>query len=635
MMSDLQKRGVIEISDREAEAGFEKSESSAFCLQLENMLSQSSSALETLKKHAHISSGLLASLNGRREITVEEYSQNTAETKKTAGICSDINALANQLVQCKNEIARLDVVIDELKSYEKLDIPQGFAQTAKTKVFIGTVKGQYDTQSLKSALADIYNGTCELDVISSSPLQTRVFAICLKSDEQQLLSALASLGWMAVSGGDKDLTPTEKIENLSVRKEALEAEISIISKLIADYADSAENIEFLCDFYAMRIDRYKEYDKILQSENSVIITGYIPERSLSELSDIEQKYKACVIAKDPEPDEDVPVELSNNGFSRPCEGILRMYSPPSKTDIDPTAPMSIFFYLFFGIMLSDAGYGLIITLACAIALLKFNMEDNLKNSIKMFLYCGISTMFWGVLFGGFFGDLIQQVSDHFFGNPIIVKPVWLSPLDEPLTLLIFGLILGFIHIFVGMILNFVNLCRQGRVIDALFDVGLWMIVLSGAAVMAVGMYLSSDICSKVGIIMMAAGAVGLVLTQGRSKKGFGKVVSGIASLYDITSYASDILSYSRVMALGLATGVLAQVVNILGTMSSGFLGVLLFIVVFLIGTAISLAMNALGAYVHTIRLQYVEFFSKFYEGGGRFFKPFSANTKFIRFKKSK
>ena len=137
----------------------------------------------------------------------------------------------------------------------------------------------------------------------------------------------------------------------------------------------------------------------------------------------------------------------------------------------------------------------------------------------------------------------------------------------------------------------------------------------------------------VGAWVAVGGAAGLILTQGRHKKGIGKVISGIASLYDITSYASDILSYSRLMALGLATGVLAQVVNMLGTMSDGVVGVLIFIVVFLFGTTISLAMNALGAYVHTIRLQYVEFFSKFYQGGGRLFKPFAAKTRYFRFKK--
>ena len=354
-----------------------------------------------------------------------------------------------------------------------------------------------------------------------------------------------------------------------------------------------------------------------------------------KIVDLEKKYNACIIITDPnENDDDVPVELSNNAFSKPAEGILRMYSPPSKKDIDPTAPMSVFFYIFFGLMLSDAGYGLLVVLGCVIALLKFNMEEKMKNNIKLFLYCGISTCFWGVLFGGYFGDLIYRVSDHFFGAPIIVKPLWLDPLKEPLTLLIFGIALGVVHVFAGMIINFINLLRHGEILSAVFDVGLWLLTLSGAVVLAVGLGLGINLTS-IAVVMMIAGAVGLVLTQGRDKKGFSKVVSGVASLYDITSYLSDILSYSRIMALGLATGVLAQVVNLLGTMSEGVLGVLMFIVIFLIGTAISLAMNALGAYVHTIRLQYVEFFNKFYEGGGRFFSPFSANTKFIRFKKPK
>ena len=635
LMGHLQKLGLLEISDQSPSDGFEKSESISERTQMESMLSQTLEARETLKKTAGIKSGLLSSLNGRRELTIPEYYENTEKLKETAAVCSDINSLSSQISQCKSEIARLSVALDEMQPYSSLGIPTGLRQTASCAVFIGSVKGQYDSDLLKSALSESFDSPFYCESVSVSAMQSCIFAVCLKADKQRFQSALSALGFAFTQSAKSDMTPAESIKAMTERRSALESDIEVMTRLIAGFADRLENIEFLADFYAMRIDRYREYDKLLQSKNAVIISGYIPERDAPELQKIEQDYNACVILKDPEDDEDVPVELSNNAFSRPCEGILRMYSPPSKTDIDPTAPMSIFFYIFFGLMLSDAGYGLVIALGCIILLLKFNMEDKLKNNIKMFLYCGISTMFWGVLFGGYFGDLIYRVSDHFFGNPIIVKPVWLDPLKEPMTLLIFGLALGVVHIFTGMIINFVNLCRHGRVKDALFDVGLWLIVLSGAVALAVGIALGVSAANTAGLIMMAAGAVGLVLTQGRDKKGFGKVISGIASLYDITSYASDILSYSRVMALGLATGVLAQVVNILGTMSDGVLGVIMFIVIFLFGTAISLSMNALGAYVHTIRLQYVEFFNKFYEGGGRFFKPFSANTKFIRFKKPK
>ena len=635
LMADLQKRGVVEIKDNEQTDGFYKSDTLSQRMQIENMKNGAVNALEILSKFAPQKKGLLSSLNGRREITVIDYDEYVKNLRKTSEMCADINALQSQLTDCENEIVRLKIAVDELKSYQKLDIPTGFTGTVYTHAFIGTLKGEYTLDSLNSAISQHFSGDFQCEVISSNALQTRIFVITHSKMSEQMQNALSHLHFARVANSDSTLTPAEKISHMTKRLTALETETTLIHRLICDYAPDRENIEFLIDFYSMRIDRYREYEKLLNSENAVIITGYIPSRDVEQIADLEKKYNACIIVTDPdENDDDVPVELSNNAFSKPAESILRMYSPPSKKDIDPTAPMSVFFYIFFGLMLSDAGYGLLVVLGCVIALLKFNMEEKMKNNIKLFLYCGISTCFWGVLFGGYFGDLIYRVSDHFFGVPIIVKPLWLDPLKEPLTLLIFGIALGVVHVFAGMIINFINLLRHGEVLSAVFDVGLWLLTLSGAVVLAVGLGLGLNL-TLVAVIMMIAGALGLVLTQGRDKKGFGKVISGVASLYDITSYLSDILSYSRIMALGLATGVLAQVVNLLGTMSKGVLGVLMFIAIFLVGTAISLAMNALGAYVHTIRLQYVEFFNKFYEGGGRFFSPFSANTKFIRFKKPK
>ena len=633
LMADLQKSGLLEISQVEREEDFELSESSAERTHLESLLTQSLTALDTLKKTAQIKSGLLSSLNGRREITFADYDEKVKSISKTADICGDINELQKQITQCQSEILRLDVAIDEMQEYTKLDIPTNFSGTTRTKAFVGSIKGRYSEELLNNAISESTDAPFVSQIIATNDMQTKVFVIGLKKDEEELSKSLSMLGFARASGSDK--TAEEKVDQLKRRRSDLKREIPTLKSLICEFSGEVENIEFLADFYAMRIDRYKEYDKLLQSKNTVIVSGYAPERDVVQLEEIAKRHNACIIANDPTDDEDVPVELKNNGFSKPSEGILRMYSAPSKTDVDPTAPMSFFFYLFFGLMLSDAGYGIILVLGCIIGLLKFNLEDNMKNNLKMFLYCGISTIFWGAMFGGWFGDLVYRVTNNFFGAPIVVKPIWLDPLKEPMTLLIFGLALGVVHIFTGMIINFINLCRNGKVLSAFLDVGTWLVTLSGVLVMAVGMYFGFDTVKTVGISMLIGGAVLLICTQGRDKKGFGKIIGGIASLYDITSYASDILSYSRVMALGLATGVLAQVVNILGTMQKGIIGVLMFIVIFLFGTAISLSMNALGAYVHTIRLQYVEFFNKFYEGGGRFFKPFSANTRFIRFKKPK
>ena len=242
-------------------------------------------------------------------------------------------------------------------------------------------------------------------------------------------------------------------------------------------------------------------------------------------------------------------------------------------------------------------------------------------------------MMWGALFGSWFGDLIPKIAETFFNTKIGSMGIY-DPIADPMPLLILSMILGIIHLFTGMALNFYNLVRHGRVKDAVFDVGFWYLLLIGFIMIIPMAPLGTGIVGTVGKWLAIVGAAGLILTQGRDKPNiFMRLFGGIGSLYDVTSYLSDVLSYSRLLALGLATGVIAMVVNTMASLGGkSVLGVILFVVVCLLGHTMNLLINVLGAFVHTNRLQYVEFFKKFYEGGGIPFKPFGVNTKYTKFK---
>ncbi|MBQ7128444.1 MAG: V-type ATP synthase subunit I [Clostridia bacterium] len=632
-VSFLQKAGVVEIKQTEQLEGFGKKDYLSQRLTFERMVSTAENALEILNKKAPEKKGMLSFLNGRKEIDEVSYQKMVSKSTSTIMYCYDIVSLEKQYSDECAEIGRITIEIDELDGWRSLDMPTGFKGTKHTACFIGSFAESLTAGEIASLLQEKgYEGTAEIEVVSSSKIQTNVFISCLKSDAEQLESVLRKCGYNYVSSPSATLVPVERIKELELRKNGLEADSKQILLLIEKFSTFREEIEFFVDYYSSRAKRYELYGDLKQSENTAIIDGYIPEKFAEKIQEnLEEKFAAAVEITDPEEDEEVPVALSNNSLTRPCESLVSMYSMPSKNDVDPTSPMAFFFYIFFGMMLSDAGYGLLIVLGCTIGLLKFNLEDNWKNNLKMFLFCGISTCFWGILFGGFFGDLIPQIASTYFGKTIAM-PKLLDPISDALPLLILGIAMGVVHIYYGMALNFYNLCRRGKVLDAIFDVGLWFVTLTGAVVAIVGAMGGYSNITPYGLYILAAGAVGLVLTQGRNNKGAGKVIGGIASLYDITSYASDMLSYSRLMALGLATGVFAQVINQLG-IGTGVVGVIKFVIIFVIGNAISFAMNALGAYVHTIRLQYVEFFGKFYEGGGKEFKPFNLKTKFFRLKK--
>lgn len=272
-------------------------------------------------------------------------------------------------------------------------------------------------------------------------------------------------------------------------------------------------------------------------------------------------------------------------------------------------------------------------IAALVAKLKLKVSGSMKKTADFALYCGISTMIWGALFGGWFGDLIPTVCTTFLGmekGPDLA--LWLSPVDNSMELLLYSFLFGIIHLFAGLAVRFYMLCKKHDVIGAFCDVIPVYVFISGFAVIGKDLIVPvSPSVKSLGMKLLAAGAVLIILTSGRSAKNIlGKLGGGLYGLYNTTTgYLGDILSYSRLLALNLVTGIIANVVNLLASM---FGNPILFVVIFLIGHAVNLAINLIGTYVHTNRLQYVEFFSKFYEGGGRVFTPFRINSKYHKFK---
>jgi V/A-type H+-transporting ATPase subunit I len=345
-----------------------------------------------------------------------------------------------------------------------------------------------------------------------------------------------------------------------------------------------------------------------------------------------------------EADGGAPVALSNNPFSNALEGVLESYSMPGKGEFDPAVAMSVFYYLMFGLMFSDAGYGLLMAGVCGFCLKKFkNMEESWRKSITMFFWCGVATVFWGVMFSSYFGDVVNVVSKTFFGKEVGIPPLWFQPMENPMKLLIFCLSIGLVHLTFGYVLNGVKLLRQGNALGAAWDALLpitliypLVVILTGSTMFLGLAGFKFDIPQSVSTICLAvsgASMVFIVLTAGRESKNWGKrLLKGAYGLYNILAgWLSDVLSYSRLLALGLATGVIASIMNQLGVMGGkSVFGVILFVVVFAVGQALNFGINVLGAYVHSNRLEYVEFFGKFYEGGGRKFKPFGVHTKYIK-----
>ena len=651
LLEHLQDSALVQLTKSEkSREGFRRVNVTPQMQVFERNVELTRQALKILDSVKPEKTSMLDSFKGRREIDPDEIGVIASNAKKVIEVCTRITELDKECSDNAAEQIRVKTQLAQLESWRKLDIPLNTEGTRSTAVFIGSLPEQYTEQRLKTALAEENPKLeFELEIQFSEPKLTNAVIFTPKSQKTMAEEALRSLGFARPLSPTHKI-PKEKTKRLTDESERLVRETEEARAEIATYEDMREKIKETQDYFSFRADKYNVINHLDHSRHVFIVEGYVPEEDCEKLEALCVRVATCVVEFE-DADDDAPVKLKNNKFAEPAQGILTMYASPGKTDLDPTPVLAFFFYFFFGMMFSDAGYGVLMVIATGLMIKLFKPDKKMRNNLKLFQYCGISTTFWGLVFGSIFGDAPAAVYNMMTGSNVVMAhsisnmndptpallpwPV-IDPQADALMLLIISISFGLIHILVGMSCKFIVCFRQKDYAAAFFDTGLWMLMLVGFAVLAAGLVVS-PVLVTVGAVIAIACAVGLVLTQGRGKKGIvGKAIGGLASLYDITSYISDLLSYSRLLALGLTTGVMAQVFNMLATMmGTNVLGIVFLVVIMLLGHAINIGLNALGAYVHTMRLQYVEMFSKFYEGGGKEFEPFSLNSKYIKIQEDK
>ena len=654
ILEALQRRGVVDIKKTSPSS---ENLSSPDTLGAVNTFLKASSvfeqALSILEDISPENKSAFESLKGKRDLSLENYYVFASETDTITIEANKILSLHKSLGEKKAEITRLKLQIESLTPWDRLDLPLNFKGTSKVSYFAGTFPEQKTLEEIVTA----YDSALEkigadkekerlfvdVEIISSDKNQTACVIFCERASEDAVKSALRETGFSNPQISTEKV-PSLLIEETKEKIKNFEEEIKEAEKELKSLSGMRSAFKFMIDYYSMRIEKYRALASLNQTEKTFILTGYVPEKAAKDLeAEFTRRYNAAVELFIPEEDEEVPVLLKNNAFAAPCEGVLETFSLPKKGELDPTFAMSLFYYVLFGLMLSDLAYGLIMVFGCWFALWKFkNMDDSLKKTLKMYLYCGISTAFWGAMFGGFFGDAVTVISSTYFGKEITFKPLWFEPIKDPMKMLVFSFTFGIVHLFAGLFMKLITCIKHRKYKDALYDVLFWYLLVGGGItyLLSLDMFINmTNLSFKVPeagakIVALAAiiGAVGIVLTGGRSSKNiFKRLAKGAYELYGVTGYLSDILSYSRLLALGLATGVIAQVFNKMGSMlGGGIIGFILFMIVFIVGHSLNIGINLLGAYVHTNRLQFVEFFGKFYEGGGEKYSPLKANTKYYK-----
>mgnify|MGYP005761697971 CR=1 FL=1 len=648
ILERLQEFGAMEIDIRLADSGeYELQDVAPSRAIFEKQAHMADHALEILQEYAPEKTGMFASLEGKPLVDQETFNKAAVCQENYMETARSITSLEKQIAEKKASIQKLNDRIQALTPWLSLPVPVNYAGTRCTSCLIGTIAGNLKEEDVRGILTQYAPETEAVDVqiLFADKDYTYVAATCLKEEAKTVEEALRAGGFSRPAQAVRKV-PAEYRRELEEELQRESKELLSLQEEVASYADRRQELKVVSDYYRIRADKYEVLGKIPQTEKTFALSGYVPAcRADALIRELREKYGAMAQTEPIGEDEDVPVVLKNNRFSQCVEGVLASFGFPGKDDIDPTFFMSVFYVILFGLMLSDAAYGAIVSIACGVLLVKFpRMGENMKKSIQLFFWCGLSTIVWGVLFGGYFGDVVDIVSETFFGRKVTIPALWFVPLNEPMKMLMYSMLFGVIHLFTGLALKGYICLRDRRYLDFFCDCVLWFMLLIGLIGILLPTELFAGIAGQQIVLpaavvtaakwMAIAGAVGIVLMSGRGTKNIGiRLALGAYDLYNVTGWLSDVLSYSRLLALGLATGVIASVINQMGSMGGkSVVGVLIFIVVFIIGHVFNIGINLLGAYVHTCRLQYVEFFGKFYEGGGREFHPFCRETKYVDIK---
>ena len=573
------------------------------------------SALETLKHYETKKGGLFAA---RPEKTIGELFSDEAYAAAldTAQAVLDAQDARSRLAA---EKSRLTAVRESFVPWQQLPLPLETLGTQHTRILLGTVPAQTDLEALRAKVFEAADEV-QLEQISADQQSRYLLVFVHKCAAEAVGAALREAGFALTTFDGVQGTAAENIRRTDEAIAACEQQDAEKLAELTALAEQKSALQLAFDRCTQEISKAQAADRLVHSEKTFCLGGWVPCEDVGKLEALLSGFCCAWELTDPAPEEypDVPVKLKNNKLTWPLNMVTEMYSLPAYDGVDPNPLMAPFFILFYGIMMADMGYGLLMILASIIITKKSRPKGTSGQMFGLMFSCGISTFLMGALTGGFFGDFLPQLVGIIDPDTTFkALPSLFTPLDDTITILIGAMALGFVQIVTGMAISFVEKIKKGQIMDAIWEELTWWVVFAGIACMALGV---TNIVLYVGLAMVVVGS-------GWSAKGFGKVTAIFGSVYNhVTGYFGDILSYSRLMTLMLAGSVIASVFNTLGAIPGN---VVFFLLVSVAGNGLNFALNLLSCYVHDLRLQCLEYFGKFYKDGGKPFEPLAINTKYV------
>ena len=625
LLSQLQHLGCVEISqpaplpDDPEWACFTRPDMGALA-QAAQARDRLESALATLHKYAPEKKGLLQPKRRVSEAQLFDpavYDAALADAQKLGEAEERIAAL--QAERSRDEGKRA-----VLAPWLELDIPLDAAPDRYVDYLFGAVGASAPWETVEAETAAAAEGLVELTKAGRDRELQYFFLVCHKQAEEQALQALKPYGFVRINLQGWTGTARENLHMLEAELARIDRELAESGQAIAAMAGSRPGLQLALERARQEVAREENKDRLLETGLSFFLEGWLPAGKLGALEQLLGGFTCAWETRDPTQEEypDVPVQLKNNAFSRPMNMVTEMYSLPAYDGLDPNPLMAPFFILFYGIMMADMAYGLIMIIASLVVIKKVHPKGTMGYMFALMGQCGVTTFVMGALTGGFFGDFIPQLLKIINPASEFQLPYLFTPLEDTMAILIGSLVLGFIQEITGMAISFVKQTKDGHFLDALFNEGTWWVIFAGVAlaILGIGTVGGVPVVLALGGVMLVVGC----LRQNPSIKVVGTLVGAIYN--GVTGVFQDVLSYSRLMALMLSGSIIASVFNTLGAVTGNVAG---FVIISMFGNALNFALNILGCFVHDLRLQCLEYFGKFYKDGGKPFKPLAVQTKLV------
>lgn len=626
LLHELQKFTYVHFLDQDEDVdveGLKNVEVPESIVAIEEDISKVSYAINILSKYRVKEKGIKAMKEGQENFDFKELEERANNI--------DYIPLYNQLrdnwskkENLRQEIVKLETIIAELSPWINLKSSiKNLDRFEQSQVFLGTIPKALGSFINEALLDTEYT---YFEIVSEDKDNLYIIILTSKSEVEKVSEALRNNSFSKVSLYGEN-SPEEEIKVLNEKVFNLENDIDEIEVIIEGLSKDLHKLEIVYDYLLNKRLRIESSQKFLKTEKVNVIKGYIPTDMARDFVEIIKKVLGNIyyldIKEAEKDDPGVPVLLENTKFAESFESLTGMYSLPRYNEIDPTPYLAPFYLIFFGMMAADIGYGVIMLISTFFVLRKFNLSESSRSFIRFFYYLSFSVIIWGAIYGSIFGGIIPMKG-------------LINPAEDYMTLLVISIIFGLIHVFFALGLKAYILVKDDKYLDVIYDVGFWYLALIGGIVYLLDILVAlPPMVKSASLIIMIVGMAGIVIFGGRESESIaGKIGGGVYSLYGITGYVGDFVSYSRLMALGLAGGFIAGAVNMIAGMlvDKGIFGMIGAVLIFIGGQAFNLGLSLLGAYVHTIRLTFVEFFSKFYEGGGKRFNLFRSKAKYINLK---